>query len=51
MKNKILHVDFTQRAKDLRYLMKQELAPDRQWKRQERRIAWAIAHNYEMVNN
>ncbi len=38
-----LIVDFSQRAKDLRYLVRNELALDRKWKRQETRIAMAIA--------
>lgn len=45
MNNKILRVDFCQRTKDLYYMVKYELKPDRDWKRQERRIALAIARN------
>ncbi len=45
MKCKILRVDFGQRAKDLYYMIKYELKPDREYKRREQRLARAIAYN------
>lgn len=42
MNGKILQGDFSQRAKDLRYMKRIELEPERKWSRQEMRIARAI---------
>jgi hypothetical protein len=42
MKNNIIHIDFSKRASELRYLIKNELTPDRAWKRQERKIFMAV---------
>lgn len=43
MKYKILRIDFSQRAKDLYYMVKYELKPDRAYKKKEFKIARAIA--------
>ena len=43
MKCKMLRADFSQRAKDLYYMVKYDLKPDREYKLREWRIAQAIA--------
>lgn len=45
MNCKMLRVNFSQRAKDLYYMVKYELKPDREYKRYERRLARAIAYS------
>ncbi|MFA5993455.1 MAG: hypothetical protein WC823_00685 [Parcubacteria group bacterium] len=39
---KMVVVNFDKRERDLYYMVKYELKPDRQWKRQEMRIMRAI---------
>lgn len=45
MKCKILRADFSQRAKDLYYMVKYDLRLDREYKRQEERIARMIEYS------
>ncbi len=46
----LIIVDFSKRGKDLRYLIQNELKPDRQWEKREWRIAQAIKQSNPRTN-